>query len=108
MPNFIELPLLFRLSISSHTMYRDMSREVIKVSGQYIIVSSITYAYKGKKILERKGIRASVERAPTEISECGCHYAIRIGNASLDRAIRILDHAHIKIISVGGGNYGIS
>lgn len=73
------------------------------MSGQYMIVSSITYAYKGKSLLERKGIRAEVEKAPASISECGCHYAILIGNASMQRAVQILNHAKIKILSTGGG-----
>ncbi|HEX2938009.1 MAG TPA: DUF3343 domain-containing protein [Ruminiclostridium sp.] len=78
------------------------------MSGQYIIVSSITYAYKGKDILERKGIRANIERAPSEISNCGCLYAIKIGSGALDRAIKILDKAHIKIISAGGSSNDLS
>jgi hypothetical protein len=73
------------------------------MSGQYIIVSSITYAYKGKSILERKGIRAEVEKAPASISECGCHYAILIRGGSLERAVQILNHARINILSTGGG-----
>lgn len=73
------------------------------MGGQYIIVSSITYAYKGKELLERKGIRAGIERAPSSISECGCNYAIRIGNnVSLQRAVQILNNAHIRVLSYGG------
>lgn len=79
------------------------------MSGQYVIVSSITYAYKGKNILERKGIRASIERAPADISECGCNYAIRIGNnSSLSRAVQILNNARIKVISSGGAGNDLS
>lgn len=71
------------------------------MSGQYIIVSSITYAYKGKNALERKGIRSNIERAPLTLSDCGCNYAIRIGNSSLMRAVEILENAHIRVISSG-------
>jgi hypothetical protein len=72
------------------------------VSRQYVVVSSITYAYKGKNVLERKGIRASIERAPASISSCGCHYVIKFGNVPMNRVIQLLNEAHIKIISTGG------
>jgi hypothetical protein len=78
------------------------------MSGQYVIVSSITYAYKGRDALERKGIRASIERAPANISDCGCHYAIKIGSASLDRAVQILSDAHVRVISTGGAGHDLS
>lgn len=78
------------------------------MSGQYIIVSSITYAYKSRDILERKGIRVRIERAPSEISDCGCLYAVKILNAPVDRAVRLLDKAHVRIISVGGAENDIS
>ncbi len=78
------------------------------MSGQYIIVSSITYAYKGKSVLERKGIRADIERAPANLSDCGCHYAIKISNASVDKAVHLLSNAKIKVISTGGAGYDLS
>lgn len=72
------------------------------MSGQYIIVSSITYAYKGKNILEKKGISADVERAPSEVSKCGCQYAIKVKRGFLDKAVKILEDSHIRIISTWG------
>jgi hypothetical protein len=72
------------------------------MSGQYVIVSSITYAYKGKSALERKGIKVSIEKAPKEISDCGCHYAIKILNSPLNVAVDILNNAKVKIITTGG------
>ena len=74
------------------------------MSRQYVVVSSITYAYKGKNILENKGIRASIERAPASISKCGCHYVIKVSNAPLDRVVKLLNDAHVKIISTGGAD----
>ncbi len=78
------------------------------MGGQFIIVSSITYAYKGKTALERKGIRVNIERAPKNLSDCGCHYALKILNAPLSKAIEILKNARVRIISSGGGGDDIS
>ena len=72
------------------------------MSGKYVIVSSITYAYKGKSALERKGIKVDIEKAPKEISECGCQYALKILNAPLYMAVEILNNARVKIITTGG------
>jgi hypothetical protein len=68
---------------------------------QFIIVSSITYAYKGKDVLERKGYKAFIEKAPRSISECGCLYSLVIRGCTLEDAVSILKAAHIKIIRTG-------
>lgn len=75
---------------------------------EFIVVSSITYAYKGKNVLERKGIRAGIEKAPKEVSGCGCYYALDIRNATAAEAAEILRAARVKIVSVGGTEDGIS
>ncbi len=71
--------------------------------GGYIMVSSITYAYKARDLLERKGCRVQVERAPRELSECGCHYLVLVRQCPLEKAVAILDAAHIRILKSGGG-----
>lgn len=67
----------------------------------YIVVSSITYAYKGRDALDRKGCKAYIEKAPRHISECGCHYLLKIRNCPLERAVSILTSARVKILSTG-------
>jgi hypothetical protein len=78
------------------------------MGGQYIIVSSITYAYKGKAALERKNIRTNIEKAPKNLSDCGCHYALKILNAPLSKAIEVLNNARVRIISTGGTGNDLS
>jgi acetaldehyde dehydrogenase (acetylating) len=78
------------------------------MGGQYIIVSSITYAYKGKAALERKNIRVNIEKAPKNLSDCGCHYALKILNASLSRAIEVLNKERVRIIASGGAGDDLS
>lgn len=72
------------------------------MDGQYVVVSSITYAYKGKNLLEKKGIWSNIERPPKRLSSCGCHYALKIKNSSAVRAVQILESAHIRIVATGG------
>lgn len=72
------------------------------MSGQYIIVRSITYAYKGSEILGRKNIRTTIEKAPASISSCGCNYALRLGDsANIERAVRILRSENVEVLSYG-------
>lgn len=78
------------------------------MGGQFVVVSSITYAYKGQNALERRGIRAGIERAPKEIAGCGCHYALHIRNATAAEAAEILRAARVKIVSVGGAGDDLS
>lgn len=69
--------------------------------GQFIIVSSVTYAYKGKNVLERKGYTAYIEREPAGLSECGCHFIIRIKDMPLELAVRTLQEAKVKVLGTG-------
>lgn len=72
------------------------------MSGQYIIVQSITYAYKGMELLERKNIRCSVERAPASISSCGCNYSIKLYDPRyFERAVSYLKNSNIEVLSSG-------
>lgn len=61
-----------------------------------ILVSSITYAMKGKRILEQRGIRAYVERIP-RTREAGCGYGIYVP-AGIDEAERQLRNMGIRIL----------
>ena len=78
------------------------------MTGQFIIVSSVTYAYKGKNALERKGCKAFIEREPVRLSECGCHYIIRIKDITIDKAVEILKDARVRIVGTGRDDHGIS
>lgn len=61
-----------------------------------ILVSSITYAMKGKRILEQRGIRAYVERIP-RTRETGCGYGIYVPDGT-DEAERQLRNMGIRIL----------
>ena len=66
-----------------------------------IVLSSVTYALKGRDILRQHGIKAYVERVPKNIDADGCGYCIYV-NGDLSEATRILTDAGIKIRSIHG------
>lgn len=48
-----------------------------------IAIRSVTYANKGKKILNQAGIWCSLKRTPSEISIRGCGYGLVLDDADL-------------------------
>lgn len=69
---------------------------------QCIMLSSVTYAMRGKDILERKGIKSFMERTPPEVSGCGCGYSLRV-KGDADQAAAILTGAGIEVRKVYSG-----
>lgn len=61
-----------------------------------ILVSSVTYAMKGRDLLFRRGIRAFVERIPPS-SQSGCGYGIYVPQG-VEEAEDVLRENHIKIL----------
>ena len=61
-----------------------------------IVVSSVTYAMKGRDLLFRHGIRGYVERIPKR-GETGCGYGIYVPRGA-DAAERILRENRIRVL----------
>lgn len=61
-----------------------------------IVVSSVTYAMKGRDLLFRHGIRGYVERIP-KAGDTGCGYGIYVPQGA-DAAERILLENHIRVL----------
>ncbi len=61
-----------------------------------IIVTSITYAMRGREVLLRNGIHATAERISPAVSGCGCGYGLRVRADGLVAA-RLLQDASIKV-----------
>lgn len=62
-----------------------------------LVVSSVTYAMKGKDVLFRHGIRSYVERIP-QTGETGCGYGVYVPERP-DEAERILIENHIRVLT---------
>lgn len=68
---------------------------------QYIIMlRSMTFAQKAKRILERGGIFSSVTKAPQSANPDGCTYGVKIGERNLEKAKKLLRDAGISISGV--------
>ena len=64
---------------------------------QLVIVSSVTYAMKGKQLLGKYGIRAEVIKTPRNTAEKSCTYSLLVYK-DIDRAERILTDNGIKVL----------
>ena len=73
-----------------------------------ILARSITAAQRIRDTLEKAGIRASLQRAPTGLSPKGCSYAVRIGTARWQEAAaltRQLGLVPFSIFAAVNGTY---
>lgn len=61
-----------------------------------IMVSSITYAMKGRQILAKYGIRSDIVRTPSQIRGNSCGYSLYVPTRT-DEAQRILESAGIRV-----------
>lgn len=61
-----------------------------------IVVSSVTYAIRGRELLVQRGFKAFVERVP-KTAETGCGYGIYVPRGA-DDAEQILREHKIKIL----------
>ncbi len=66
-----------------------------------IILPSITYAYKARDYLSRKGIAGYIERTPEELRTKGCSYSLAV-RANADQAVALLQSAGFRILDVIG------
>ena len=62
-----------------------------------IMVSSVTYAMKGKQILNNVGIRCEIERTPKRDAQNGCGYSLYVPK-NTDEAEKILRENNVKVI----------
>lgn len=54
----------------------------------FLVIGSVTYAMKGRDLLERYGLRASMRRVP-KMFDMGCGYGLYVPGAA-DRAEELL------------------
>ena len=66
---------------------------------QLIMLTSITYAYKARDYLARKGIGTYIERTPRELKKKGCSYSLAVyGDAQ--KAATMLTTAGFQVLGV--------
>ena len=65
-----------------------------------IIARSVTYAQRMQRALARSGIRSRIFRAPRDLTDRGCAYAVRLRPGTLEAALTCLLAAGIKPLAV--------
>lgn len=73
-----------------------IKNEVIFLGKPLIVVSSVTYAMKGRELLTQRGFRAFVERIP-KTAETGCGYGVYVPEGA-DDAEQILRENNIRVL----------
>jgi len=76
---------------------------------QYLMITrSLTYAQRMEKTLSRAGIRTRIFRAPKELTDRGCAYAVQVSHANLNTVLTMLNGAGLgplKIYLIRSGSY---
>lgn len=68
---------------------------------EYVLaVRSVTSAMRAQKLLEREGIRTTIQRS-TDTSRRGCGYTVKI-KSELSYALGVLQAAGIEVLDVQG------
>ena len=66
----------------------------------FLLVSSVTYAMKGRDLLSSRGFRAFVERIP-RTGDTGCGYGIYVPQGT-EEALRVLEENGIRVVKTAG------
>lgn len=56
----------------------------------YITFRSVTLAQRGERVLQKNGVRCSLQRTPRWMEEKGCGYCLRLGGERLQEAVALL------------------
>ena len=72
------------------------------MANYYIHVGLITNAMRGKKLLEARGMRSFVHRAPNPPDGDGCGYSLLV-TADEREATRILRAGGVRVVRVSEG-----
>ncbi len=64
-----------------------------------LMVSSITFAMKGKDLLNRMGYKASIERIPRRSVDVGCMYGIAVDEDPYYAKIQ-LESSGIRVLEI--------
>lgn len=65
-----------------------------------MIARSVTYAQRMQSALARAGIGCQIFRAPRELSESGCAYAVQISEDRLTAALNVLRREKLNPVQI--------
>lgn len=64
-----------------------------------LVLRSVTYAYKGQRVLEKAGIRSSILRTPEEYAQRGCSYSLAVSGDG-QKAAELLQKNGIRVLGL--------
>ena len=65
-----------------------------------ILARSVTYAQRMQKVLARAGVRSRIFRAPREVTELGCAYAVRVEHYEIQKAVRVIRGEGLPFVQI--------
>ena len=65
-----------------------------------ILARSVTYAQRMQFALVRAGLRCQIFRAPRELTDLGCAYAVRLAAADLADALTVLHREALDPVQI--------
>ena len=65
-----------------------------------ILARSVTFAQRMQRALDRAGIRCQIFRAPRDLTELGCAYAVRLLPDDLPPALTVLRRAALSPVQI--------
>ena len=65
-----------------------------------ILARSVTYAQRMQRVLERAGVRCGIFRAPRDLTDLGCAYALRLAVPDLSQALIALHRASLDPVQI--------
>ena len=65
-----------------------------------IIARSVTYAQRMQRALARSGIRSRIFRAPWDLTDRGCAYAVQIADSDLTSALQVLHRERLDPVQI--------
>ena len=65
-----------------------------------ILARSVTYAQRMQWALERVGLRCQIYRAPRELTDLGCAYAVRLAAVDLADALTVLHREALDPVQI--------
>ena len=80
----------------------------VSVEHDLILARSVTHAQRMQRVLEKAGLRCQIYRAPRELTDLGCAYALKLQRTDILAVLGILHRQQlypVKIFSFRGGVY---
>lgn len=68
---------------------------------QYLLMcSSLTYAQRAARLLERSGVPSIITKAPKSATGAGCNYCVKVGEKYLAASLKALKQADFGEVRV--------